>query len=560
MRAGQTHVMSICLAASSSHLRCSFNAIVPWRCLQSPAIGCFERFARRIAGWPFQLLSVLSLCLMVHINLLTTHCFVFYPSYAKSSHLMTMRYRSAFFASILIIVVITVLRIQRSWPRDPDKIKNDKKQASYKTNLNDTSFCASRFGLPYLQNLSSSATNYCTPDSSSDLTCFRTAIDAKGRVDSFCAGGPAVFDPAKRQFALHCRVRGEAELEGAPLLERFPVYWYQTGPEYVLREYVKFSALDVQQEQTQTQKQKQKRKYAILVKREASNYNLWHSLLEIFSVQMSMDVLRMFPGEEEQEKGDINAQVIILDELHDGPVFDLWSLHPSSTKPIRLNEMTEPTETMNIVLPLPGGSNPFWQGDWEDLPCQRSELLRVFVERVLAFYRLDINEIESENADSGSRRKTVVTFIDRREKRRLINQEQHLASLRDALFNTTTTTTTTANNNTTTPAAELKVVDFAALSFAEQLRVVRETDVLVGVHGAGLTHGMFLRPGSAMVEILPGGLEHRGFRNLARQMGHGYFCVLAEAQRDWQQSDVGVGEEFAEVVLDAVHAINGINE
>ncbi|TQB75216.1 hypothetical protein MPDQ_003469 [Monascus purpureus] len=297
------------------------------------------------------------------------------------------------------------------------------------------------------------------------------------------------------------------------------------------------------------QKQKQKRKYAILVKREASNYNLWHSLLEIFSVQMSMDVLRMFTGEE-QEKEDINAKVIILDELHDGPVFDLWSLHPSSTKPIRLNEMTKPTETMNIVLPLPGGSNPFWQGDWEDLPCQRSELLRVFVERVLVFYRLDIIENESESADSGSKRKTVVTFIDRREKRRLINQEQHLASLRDALFNTTTTTTTTAG---------IKVVDFAALSFEEQLRVVRETDVLVGVHGAGLTHGMFLRPGSAMVEILPGGLEHRGFRNLARQMGHRYFCVSGEAQGDWQQSDVGVGEEFVGVVLDAIHTINGMN-
>lgn len=317
----------------------------------------------------------------------------------------------------------------------------------------------------------------------------------------------------------------------------------------MLREYVKFSALDVQQGQTQKQKQKQKRKYAILVKREASNYNLWHSLLEIFSVQMSMDVLRMFTGEE-QEKEDINAKVIILDELHDGPVFDLWSLHPSSTKPIRLNEMTKPTETMNIVLPLPGGSNPFWQGDWEDLPCQRSELLRVFVERVLVFYRLDIIENESESADSGSKRKTVVTFIDRREKRRLINQEQHLASLRDALFNTTTTTTTTAG---------IKVVDFAALSFEEQLRVVRETDVLVGVHGAGLTHGMFLRPGSAMVEILPGGLEHRGFRNLARQMGHRYFCVSGEAQGDWQQSDVGVGEEFVGVVLDAIHTINGMN-
>ena len=100
----------------------------------------------------------------------------------------------------------------------------------------------------------------------------------------------------------------------------------------------------------------------------------------------------------------------------------------------------------------------------------------------------------------------TLTFIDRRGKRQLLGKEDYIEELQRIY-----------------PEIEVKMVDFAALSVAEQLRVARETDILVGVHGAGLTHSLFLPPGSAVVEMLPADFEHKGFRNMAQLLGHRYF-------------------------------------
>ena len=48
---------------------------------------------------------------------------------------------------------------------------------------------------------------------------------------------------------------------------------------------------------------------------------------------------------------------------------------------------------------------------------------------------------------------------------------------------------------------DVRVVDFARLTFAEQLREVREADLLVGIHGAGLSHVMFMSDGATLVEL-----------------------------------------------------------
>ena len=48
---------------------------------------------------------------------------------------------------------------------------------------------------------------------------------------------------------------------------------------------------------------------------------------------------------------------------------------------------------------------------------------------------------------------------------------------------------------------------FGGGGLAADVRAVRETDVLVGMHGAALTHSFFMRPGSSLVEIRPYGFE-----------------------------------------------------
>lgn len=43
------------------------------------------------------------------------------------------------------------------------------------------------------------------------------------------------------------------------------------------------------------------------------------------------------------------------------------------------------------------------------------------------------------------------------------------------------------------------VVDLASLTFSEQLGVVSQTDIFIGMHGAALTHTLFLPSHAAMI-------------------------------------------------------------
>ena len=127
---------------------------------------------------------------------------------------------------------------------------------------------------------------------------------------------------------------------------------------------------------------------------------------------------------------------------------------------------------------------------------------------------------------------TTLTFIDRRQTRRLVNQTALVMALGAAI-----------------PAfiqLNIRAVDFAEYPFEEQLRIACGTDVLVGVHGAGLTHAMFMKGGTSdwvgggvVVELQPEALRgkwdggthegpgHVGFKNLARMLALGYQRIAA---------------------------------
>jgi protein O-GlcNAc transferase len=142
----------------------------------------------------------------------------------------------------------------------------------------------------------------------------------------------------------------------------------------------------------------------------------------------------------------------------------------------------------NIIVPLAGASNPIWQGDWITHPCRSSSLLSVFANRVLDYYGFLDQPRDHEE------REIVITYIDRKSSRRLTNHTEYLDSIREKY-----------------PHIAVQSIDFASIPFHEQLAVIRGTDILLGVHGAGLTHGMFLPENSVMVEILPPVSITRGF-------------------------------------------------
>ncbi|KAI0446063.1 hypothetical protein F4803DRAFT_505488 [Xylaria telfairii] len=401
----------------------------------------------------------------------------------------------------------------------------------------DADEICSRFSPAYFEDFHAHTASYCEPDSPATLTCFHRFSGFDGKTDSFCYAKGAVLDAEEERFRLNCALRRFSEKEendGLLPFDRLPLYWYETGPAGVFAAAIDVGiapvssvtarAEDVYEEEQDGLQHRQDDsppsvappKTLLLLKREGEG-NPWHSLMEIFSTYMTFDILRMPGGVSKNQAPLFNnprdsedTQVVILDDRADGPYFDLWTLF-ARRKPLRLTELLADQAMMgnlgsvNLVIPLAGSSNPFWQNDAHAEQCTNSQTLNVFTRRVLDFYGVQGPSLQT------AEKPIVVTFVWRREHRRLNNENRLLAEL-----------------DRKNRHISVQMVDFAALSFSEQVRVAQESDVLVGVHGAGLTHSMFMRQGAgAVVEIQPEGLDHHGFRNIAGMRNLGYFRTRA---------------------------------
>jgi hypothetical protein len=75
------------------------------------------------------------------------------------------------------------------------------------------------------------------------------------------------------------------------------------------------------------------------------------------------------------------------------------------------------------------------------------------------------------------------------------------------------------------------VVDTATLAPVEQIRAVRDARVLVGQHGAGLAHMLWLEQGASVVEIQPPLPDEARdlFARLAATLGHDYVRIQQES-------------------------------
>lgn len=458
---------------------------------------------------------------------------------------------------IVFILLFVVLTLRSLWPGhrivwtnpasglessspSPLELPGDYKHVEEQPPL-----CAQRLGLVYLEELRHSRATYCFKQSKSQLTCFHSQTDKDGRIDSFCIGQGARLDKAGNFFQTSChRVEPwgiETNVSSTPL-ENFPEYWYETGPRVILDKFINLTVEDLE-----LPLRDEPKKFTVLLKREGAG-NPWHSMMEIMALSMTLDVLQFSPDSRRRDNGRAfltpddapNTQVVILDKEVDGPYFDLWQLF--AKKPtVRLSQLPASADIGNIIIPLPGASNPIWQSDWEPNSCGHSELLQTFSRRVLS--HLNISDVRKSSSNGEEDNKIKVTFIDRRGSRKLIDVDKHIAALNDRYAH-----------------AEIRLVDLAIMPLAEQIQTVRDSDVLAGVHGAGLTHGMWLKERSVMLEILPEGFKHKGFRNLAGAMGHGYFSTHGiqppgEAL-DWQTGDVALEEDrFLELMDVAIKSV-----
>lgn len=410
-------------------------------------------------------------------------------------------------------------------------------QAELTDNSNDT--CAKQYDTEYIRNFVQSETSYCDNTSAASLTCF-SAESIKSRVDTFCIGGPAKVSVSEGSVDLPCRLR-ELSFEdrakhSPPNINRFTNYWYNTGPKIIFSDFIHLGSGqdDVSPQPAAAGK------VIFLVKREDTVYNLWHTLMQIMSLTLSLDVLQLTidpkTGSPFFDDRDVrDSQVMILDQYEEGPFFELWTMF-APLPPLRLGDDLA-FDADKVIVPLPGGSNPVWEGDWVDISCNDSSLLKAFSQRILNHYRIPTEKLR--------RKQPALTLIDRKGSRRLRSSEQLTAALRSSF-----------------PDVKVELVDFAEMSFPDQIRLVRSTDILVGVHGAGLTHELFLTQGSTVVEIMPEQLNYKGFANMAKLLGHHYLTRRGagydDDSGDWHVDDVSIDEdEFLELIGEAVSKAKG---
>ena len=70
------------------------------------------------------------------------------------------------------------------------------------------------------------------------------------------------------------------------------------------------------------------------------------------------------------------------------------------------------------------------------------------------------------------------------------------------------------------PDHEMRAVSFEGMPFREQLKVIRETDLLIAVHGAGNVHVLFLPFDAKFIEFYPKGFSNRvRFQFIANALG-----------------------------------------
>uniref|UniRef100_A0A8C4NKW9 EGF domain-specific O-linked N-acetylglucosamine transferase n=2 Tax=Eptatretus burgeri TaxID=7764 RepID=A0A8C4NKW9_EPTBU len=130
--------------------------------------------------------------------------------------------------------------------------------------------------------------------------------------------------------------------------------------------------------------------------------------------------------------------------------------------------------------------------------CHGTALFRAFSQHVI--YRLNITQHENKE------RKVRVTLLTRSTQyRRITNQKQMERAMK------------------TVPLLDVRVVDykFKEIEFTEQLRITHNSDVFIGMHGAGLTHLLFLPDWAVIFELHNCG-DDLCYWDLARLRGVNY--------------------------------------
>jgi capsular polysaccharide biosynthesis protein len=122
-------------------------------------------------------------------------------------------------------------------------------------------------------------------------------------------------------------------------------------------------------------------------------------------------------------------------------------------------------------------------------------------------------------------------FISRKEKRRVINEDELVAVLSKFGF---------------------KSIAPESLSVAEQVSLFAAAEVVIGAHGAALTNTVFCSPGTKVIEIFAPDYVNPCYRKLSSQVGLEYWEFIAERVLDIDSHSQQEGGEKTHYVFEDI--------
>lgn len=244
--------------------------------------------------------------------------------------------------------------------------------------------------------------------------------------------------------------------------------------------------------------------------------NVWHSLAAIFPIFVTMEELGLskdmvkllWPG---------NLPLAPAERLEHLKVL-------SDEQPLLYKDFRErQCQFKSLVVPL--GDGFLWDLAWDtDFHCspRDGQLVQDFTHHMLEAVKAQVAPPRPKNIAA-----TVCIMHRESGNHRVLTNEQDILR---ALSN--------CKQHSSPVAVTLLEFD-NSIPFHTQIERIEACDVLLGAHGGGMTHLLWLKPSAVIVEVIPSqgntGSGYRYFQNLALITGHFYISIRGTStEPDWR--------------------------
>ncbi|OWF44197.1 beta-(1,2)-xylosyltransferase-like [Mizuhopecten yessoensis] len=227
-----------------------------------------------------------------------------------------------------------------------------------------------------------------------------------------------------------------------------------------------------------TTEQKYLQPFGIVVERK-DYANVYWTMIELYNAFLTTKMFSRDPSQ---------TCIVVLDVHPRGKLDELWSM--VFQRVIRVKEIKDQEVNFrDLIFGIDTYSGPITAG---------MELLPFIYEFQETIYRANALCIPAKTPCSLGSQYLNITLILRNNyvaharnpsgkiKRKLLNEEEIINEIRSAM-----------------PSTKLTAVQLDDLSMEDQVKLIYNTDILIGVHGAGLGHVIMMRPQSGLIELFP---------------------------------------------------------